>query len=125
MGRDGTDDLLSIAADGGIGDGTDREGGVIEGEDEEATSDDERCWLWVGVGEGHDRRLMELEPSWSEGSEEVVAAKEFSTSFTTEEAKERPEWQVAVERSCRERVGKRDSKLVGQMQPKSHPSPWF
>ncbi|RRT35846.1 hypothetical protein B296_00036203 [Ensete ventricosum] len=41
------------------------------------------------VGKGHDRRLMELGSSWSEGSDEVATTKGFSISFTTEEAKER------------------------------------
>ncbi|KAJ8512259.1 hypothetical protein OPV22_002693 [Ensete ventricosum] len=48
------------------------EGGAAEGEDEEAFDNDERHWLWVGASESHDRSLMELGSSRSEGSDEVA-----------------------------------------------------
>ncbi|RZR81141.1 hypothetical protein BHM03_00007327 [Ensete ventricosum] len=79
------------------------EGGAAEGEDEEAFDNDERHWLWVGASESHDRSLMELGSSRSEGSDEVAIAKAFSTSFTIEEVEERHGWQIIVDnetRSC-------------------------
>ncbi|RWV79921.1 hypothetical protein BHE74_00031737 [Ensete ventricosum] len=57
--------------------------------DEEAADDDKRRWLRVKVGETHGRRLMELGPSRAKGSNEITAAKGFSTSFMIEEAEER------------------------------------
>ncbi|RRT54290.1 hypothetical protein B296_00016046 [Ensete ventricosum] len=79
------------------------EGGVAEGEDEEAVDNDEGHWLWVGASESHDRSLMELGSSRPEESDEVAVAKAFSTSFTIEEAEERHRWQIIVDnetRSC-------------------------
>ncbi|RWW07760.1 hypothetical protein GW17_00028840 [Ensete ventricosum] len=66
------------------------EDGLVQ---KDTSAREQQCCL-LGVGESYDRRLMELGLSRAEGSNGIVAAKGFSTSFMIEEAEERMVAQV-------------------------------